>query len=253
MQDFILDFTHVYDEEWIQKSTLPVIDCADITGCNMYCDEQAKAQLRKRLLPYGAQGIHFIDSGNYHYLTGLLLEQLREPFTLIVWDNHTDMQPPQMAGLTSCGGWFRDTLLHNTYLRQALLIGPDEASLSLDEAATYDKLTAFSAERLRAGLPLDEITGSLAPYPVYLSIDKDVLCPQDAQTNWNQGELTAAALLEHIQAIRKGRRMLGADICGEYDYRLPFTEAAQARSINTRVNDRLYRALSLDLENHTAT
>lgn len=39
-------------------------------------------------------GIHFIDSGNYHYMTRLWLTRMDQPFCLLVYDNHTDMQPP---------------------------------------------------------------------------------------------------------------------------------------------------------------
>lgn len=34
-------------------------------------------------------GIHFLDSGNYHYVTKLWLDQVKEPFDLLVLDHHT--------------------------------------------------------------------------------------------------------------------------------------------------------------------
>ena len=37
------------------------------------------------------KGITFIGSGNYHYVSHLLLEEINKPFTLILFDHHTDM------------------------------------------------------------------------------------------------------------------------------------------------------------------
>ena len=48
---------------------------------------------------YPTAGIHFIDSGNYHYMTRLWLTRMDQPFCLLVYDNHTDMQPPAFGGI----------------------------------------------------------------------------------------------------------------------------------------------------------
>ena len=54
--------------------------------------------------PLGAEGIHFLDSGNYHYVTKLWLDQVKEPFDLLVLDHHTDLQQPMFGDILSCGG-----------------------------------------------------------------------------------------------------------------------------------------------------
>ena len=74
----VLDFTHTYTkkdfpEEW----DMVWEDCSAITGTNCYCDEDAQTLLRQRLAPYNATGIHFIDSGNYHYLSKLWAEKIQ--------------------------------------------------------------------------------------------------------------------------------------------------------------------------------
>ena len=51
-------------------------------------------RINKRTKNYPTAGIHFIDSGNYHYMTRLWLTRMDQPFCLLVYDNHTDMQPP---------------------------------------------------------------------------------------------------------------------------------------------------------------
>ena len=49
--------------------------------------------------------------------------------------------------------------------------------------------------------------------PVYLSIDKDVLDPSEARSNWDQGCLHVADLQAAIIALRD--RLIGSDINGE--------------------------------------
>ena len=44
--------------------------------------------MKRVIAGYPAEGIHFIDSGNYHYLTKLWTDKLRVPFSLIVFDHH---------------------------------------------------------------------------------------------------------------------------------------------------------------------
>ena len=38
------------------------------------------------------------------------MEKIDMPFRLILFDNHTDMQPPAFGGLLSCGGWAAEAL-----------------------------------------------------------------------------------------------------------------------------------------------
>ena len=63
-----------------------------------------------------------------------------------------------------------------------------------------------------------ELSGAQAP--LYLSIDKDVLCESVARTNWDQGRLLLDDLLSIIDAAAP--RIKGSDITGEvsiYRYR----------------------------------
>ncbi len=50
---------------------------------------------------------------------------------------------------------------------------------------------------------------------VYISIDKDVLRPQDAQTNWDQGTMSLQMLLIYIDYLFRYKHVLGVDVCGE--------------------------------------
>lgn len=47
-QNYILDFTHVYKDEDIEKiDDINWIDCSDIEGCDLYCSGLARRRLKK--------------------------------------------------------------------------------------------------------------------------------------------------------------------------------------------------------------
>ena len=48
---------------------------------------------------------------------------------------------------------------------------------------------------------------------IYLSLDKDVLSPQDARTNWDQGVMRVDEMLAAIGMMRA--RIVAADVTGE--------------------------------------
>ena len=62
----------------------------------LYCSDAAAAEIHRRIDPYGTRGIHFLDSGNYHYVTKIMTDRIDEPFSLILFDHHTDMQSPMI-------------------------------------------------------------------------------------------------------------------------------------------------------------
>lgn len=156
--NFLLDFTGVYDDEFVKnKTTLKWIDCTDISGCNMYCSKQAEQKIGKRIDAVGIHGIHFLDSGNYHYVTKIMTDRIKRPFTLVIFDHHTDMQKPLVEGMTSCGDWALKVLKENAYLQQLILIGPDEKDINAIEITdknnttnnnTSEKLITFSAQEI---------------------------------------------------------------------------------------------------------
>ena len=46
----------------------------------------------------------FIDSGDFHYLTEYWVSRIHEPFSLIVFDHHPDMQQPEWEGVVLQSG-----------------------------------------------------------------------------------------------------------------------------------------------------
>jgi hypothetical protein len=92
---------------------------------------------------------------------------------------------------------------------------------------------------------------------VWFSIDKDVLAPHEASTNWDQGGMPLDALLAFVHALGRHRRVLGADLCGDWspaNHRhlakrieawrdQPQEHPQEAAERNARTNRRLLAAL----------
>ena len=190
-RDLILNFTGVYDEMiFHEKADFEMLDCRKISGTAMYVDADGEDAIRKKIAPYGPGGIHFIDNGNYHYVTRFFLEKIEGPFDLLVFDHHHDDQEPMIAGLRSCGSWIRD-------MKEDL----------------GDKVNSVT---LCLGVNEIERTGRPDPsLPLYISIDKDVLSADVVKTNWDQGNMTLPEMMDILKSEMKDRKIAGVDICGE--------------------------------------
>ncbi len=244
-QNIILDFSHIYPED-IEKQVkgLKRIDLTDISGTDMYCTEEAAAEIRKRLAPYSPCGIHFLDSGNYHYATKFFIEKIRDPFALVLYDNHSDMQPPEFPGMISCGDWAGDVIRTNPCLKQLILAGPEQKTIDEIPSVFHKKLICISREvieekRVHEKIPLIDMD-----LPIYISIDKDVLDRSSARTNWDQGEMPFPVLEKLLLEVFEHQRVIGADICGECTLLEPFRELMADEEINKITNDRLYHFLN---------
>ncbi len=217
--NLIFNFTGIYEEEGLTGDPrFHTIDCTSMNGVTGYCSEESMRELAALIKPFGISGLHFLDSGNYHYLTRLFLGEIREPFHLLVFDNHTDAGLPSFSGIPiSCGSWIRHALETLPNLRRVTLIGPSAERLRESRdvlESTPGRVFALSAEDLLSGHPL--LPPDPEKLPIYLSLDKDVFPENVCRTNWDQGILTPGQLKELTGQILSGRKLLGADICGEF-------------------------------------
>ena len=192
-----MDFSGIYeDQQFWRGKEVSRVEARDIPGTNCYCDEDAMNAIRSRIAPYSSGGIHFIDSGNYHYMTRIWLEL--------------------------------------PLLKRVILIGPDEEAFSRVESEIQEKVEFLSREKL---LEMEEaqvcafVSKHVGKLPLYISVDKDVLCKDDADTNWSQGDMRLNTMLECLKRVREicAEGILGVDICGECDV---------AESGNSALNDR---------------
>lgn len=225
--------------EMAVKSVLSQLDCQDIPGTNCYCDSLAEEEIGKRMAPFGPEGLHFLDSGNYHYLTKLWLELVEVPFELLVFDHHTDMQRPAFGGILSCGGWIREALETNENLKHVILVGPPETAMEETKRELLEdgeelirKVTWISEKEFLKNVEKPSgiqklcgqcnVTGAgmdeKKQLPLYISIDKDVLSESEGKTNWDQGNVVSDQILHFIEMYLQqtpGRQLIGVDICGE--------------------------------------
>ena len=200
---------------------------------------QAFGEHLTTLLP-PSHGTTFFGSGDFHHLSLPLIERIaadcREPVQVLVFDNHPDnMRFP--IGM-HCGSWV-SRVASLPMVARVDVVGITSRDITLAHALEnrlrplYDhRLRYWSigvdtrwASRIGLGHAFRNFDTSAAmmtallreldghAFPVYLSIDKDVLDPTEALTNWDQGCLRVAHLQAAIAALRP--RLIGSDINGE--------------------------------------
>ena len=262
MEITVQDFTGVYAEQpFMQglrnaaKTSKDVrwLDCTKIVGTDCYCDDDAikeinelidnaescnrtesKSIIEKSGNSANVPAIHFFDNGNYHYMSKLWTDRVQEPFTLIVFDHHPDMQPPRFGGILSCGGWVKEVLENNKFVQNVIIIGvadrlveeiqqefaaASDTSDGKTKSSLLQKVTFIRENELNTLSPQTTLSSFVfrlsSPHSLYISIDKDALAPAYAATNWDQGSLTLDALKECISTLAANHKILGIDICGE--------------------------------------
>ena len=286
----VQDFTGVYAEQAFMQELRATaetskdvrwLDCTKIVGTDCYCDDEAIKEINELIDNAESNSkcecdsiienrgnstndiapqpsIHFFDNGNYHYMSKLWTDRVQEPFTLIVFDHHPDMQPPRFGGILSCGGWVKEVLDNNKFVQNVIIIGVkdklvktvrEELSQS-GESSILEKVTFIKESELNTlsfQSSLSSFVSRLSSqHSLYISIDKDALSPTHAATNWDQGSLTLDALKNCITALTTNRKILGIDICGERAHDFEGNEqhtAQDADALNNSLNRELVEFL----------
>lgn len=194
VRTLITDFSHVYSDMGFidamreKAYSFDVLDLSDIEGTNCYCSPEAEKSILLSVAPYASFPIRWIDSGDYHYMTKILAESIREPFSLLLLDNHPDDQEPEFEGVLSCGSWVDAIRRENPFLKKVISIGPDGHNTI--DGGSYDNL--------------------------YISLDKDIMSREWARTDWSQGQYDLDEVLSLIgRAMDSANNILAVDICGE--------------------------------------
>lgn len=159
---------------------------------------------------------------------------------MVLFDHHTDMQKPLIEGMMSCGDWAGHVLDTNDRLQQLVLIGPQQRDIDQISCAHKDSLLTFSAEELKHNAGREKLAKIKRDLPVYISIDKDVLGENYAETNWNQGDMSLAMLEQLLLPLLTQADILGIDICGECQPGMPLPEYFEAEEVNSETNRELF-------------
>ncbi|MBX5436244.1 MAG: arginase family protein [Alicyclobacillaceae bacterium] len=202
------------------------IECSDIPGLRGMCDAAAARELRRRLRHRRYRGVSLVGSGLYHHVTYFLLEDVRVPFTLVLFDQHTDLagQSGTADSVMTCGSWVSWAVQRLQPLRRVVIVGARPSNCPAEEDQGKDirgkQIHIISEQAVtEAASPkavahwLDAAAGG---WPVYVSVDKDVLRPDDAATDWGSGSIRLRSLLYWLVWLRRTRRIVGVDICGEW-------------------------------------
>jgi hypothetical protein len=185
-------------------------------------------------------------SGDFHHVSLALLRRLSGPCNLLVLDNHPDW----MRGIPflHCGTWLYHAsrlpqvrhIFHvgghvdfdNGFRRLAPWSLLRSGKLTIFPAVRYfqggawkhvahepvrpKRQTEVSAKRLRS--LLYGFREPLKSYPLYVSLDKDVMSADQAAVNWDSGQLRLSEVEEILRFFVDAARgeLAGMDIVGDW-------------------------------------
>ena len=207
---YLHNFTGIYEKQDFYKDySYELFNDRALNGVRGYMDEEARKYLLEEIkVRSKLTSIHLLDSGNYHHLSRVYLDLLNEPFNLVVYDNHTDMQFSAFGNILSCGSWIADAYESLDYLKKIIIIG---ASSKYIEACEFNK-----DERVIFADSINEVSlGN--DLPIYISVDKDVISENEFISDWDQGIMPVSTLIKELKCLRDKFRIMGVDICGEPD------------------------------------
>ena len=114
----VMDFTGIYENEKFYKhKNIRWLDLHELQGVYGYCSQEARRTIEAKISNLSPEGIHFIDSGNFHYVSEFWIEKMKHDFILVVFDHHSDMMQPLFDDILSCGSWILNSLENNKYLK----------------------------------------------------------------------------------------------------------------------------------------
>ena len=233
---------------WSAVETLPLRDLAP--RLRLWARDRDVALARERLADAANDpAVTLIGSGDFHHLAPLVFDGVGTDFTLLHFDNHPDWV--RFAPRWHCGSWVNRALEHPRVAR-VITIGPCSSDLVRPQwkggnlaalqsgrlvlfpwqhapSRVWGRIADGPAHRVHDGhihwqcldtmstdAAANAIGALIRTQAVWFSIDKDVLAPHEAATNWDQGRMPLDALLGLVRTLSRGRRVLGADVCGDW-------------------------------------
>lgn len=216
----------VQRQELDRHFKMDTVNLADLhNNLRFYAAKRAISECANRLSRYGAmqRNLYLFGSGDFHHLTLLLLEQIDFPFAFIVFDNHTDCSFPYPK--YHCGNW----MYHAARLemcKMILHVGATEPHGAfgrriISSLAKSGKLALLSGAECMEPGGVDKFKkmvfeNGFNTLPVYVSIDKDVLCGDEAPGDWDNGTMKMSILSKMLESIADSCLVASADITGEH-------------------------------------
>ena len=140
MKSLLVHMSSVFSAENWSPDEARHLDLTHLEGTTCYCDQESEKAIEHAFKPLPVNCLHWIDGGDYHYLTELWMRKLSAPASLFLIDNHPDDQEPSFgADILSCGGWVAHSRRTNPLIRddaERLYISIDLDWLSPDYART---------------------------------------------------------------------------------------------------------------------
>lgn len=206
--------------------------------------ERLRQHLRDGLPACVGPAIVISGSGDFHHISPLLLERALEAadcsaVTVLHFDNHPDWV--QFGPGAHCGSWV-GWAARMPQVARVLTVGvcspdirrpsPRRADLDL---VTEDRLELYAyrepdgadavalcgrswptIEAMGEAAFAEHLASRVPTEAIYITIDKDVLAPADAATNWDQGRTSLEFLKRLIAPLLASHRLIGADVVGDW-------------------------------------
>jgi arginase family enzyme len=171
--------------------------------------------------------VSFFGSGDFHHFTLFMLQHLKNPFYLVMFDNHYDVGSfkfKHKANLDyDMGSWMYSALWFK-HCKGVLLVGPDndgwllrkiqsikylKENFNLHVVEADDKDPVFTYSEYIKSIP--------SGCDIYITIDKDVLAAQEVATDWGNGLLTINNMFIMLSMLiqKFGKQIIGVDVCGD--------------------------------------
>jgi hypothetical protein len=268
------------DGAWPRDATESYLDCRTWGGRLRYSATSDGIERFYEFIKASTASFTLFGSGDYHHLTALWLRKLKEPVTVISFDNHPDwdIRPPRWC----CGTWINRALELPT-VRKVVIWGCGNFELNWPgnlfvsrEALRAERLEVWPwTERLKRsgrkrwpGMTRENWREKFSAFArgmtgekVYVTIDLDALDLEEAATNWEHGLFKAEDIRWALDEIRTQADIIGGDLCGAYSQphyarwkqrieatldrpRLEPVSAAVATARNTRARETIWGALT---------
>ncbi len=232
----------------LRPEVIPLTDWGPLVrlACRFGRFRQFEDELSRRMPDPNEPSLTFIGSGDFHHVSLALLRKIPTPFNLLVIDNHPDWM--HSIPFMHCGTWlYHAARLPN--VRRIYHVGGDvdfdnEWRLCAPYRFLRDgKIVVFPGIRrydtgewprirhapvrseAKSPVTLERMEHLLRPFepglahwPLYVSLDKDVMQTREAVVNWDSGHLTLNEVQKILRAFFTAAhsQLVGMDVVGDW-------------------------------------